>query len=142
MPKNKTIERAREDKREGKAPSTQAGEFMREEIELICKGAHGARSTKQAIAIGLSKARGSEAAAAEERDGVRRDAREGEARSGKSRGRWCREAVSETLAGHAQSTQTRAAWDRLERSAREAGSRGGAETNARGKIVRSEDKVL
>jgi hypothetical protein len=57
MPKKKTIDRAREDEREGKAASTQAGEFVREEIELIRKGAHGARSTKQAIAIGLSKAR-------------------------------------------------------------------------------------
>src|SRR5437867_874479 len=57
MPEKETLERAREDKREGKAPSTQAGEFVREEIELIRKGAHGARSTKQAIAIGLSKAR-------------------------------------------------------------------------------------
>src|SRR5258705_6202652 len=56
MPK-KPIERARQDEREGKAPSTQAGEFVREEIELIREGAHGARSTKQAIAIGLSKAR-------------------------------------------------------------------------------------
>jgi hypothetical protein len=56
MPK-KPIERAREDEREGKAPSTQAGEFVREEIDLIREGAHGARSTKQAIAIGLSKAR-------------------------------------------------------------------------------------
>lgn len=53
----KTIDRARKDKREGKAPSTQAGEFVREEIDLIRKGAHGARSPKQAIAIGLSKAR-------------------------------------------------------------------------------------
>jgi hypothetical protein len=57
MPEKKPIERAREDQREGKAPSTQAGEFVREEIELIREGAHGARSTKQAIAIGLSKAR-------------------------------------------------------------------------------------
>src|SRR5436853_1672282 len=57
MPDKETLERAEEDKREGKAPSTQAGEFVREEIELIRKGAHGARSTKQAIAIGLSKAR-------------------------------------------------------------------------------------
>ena len=56
MPK-KPIERAREDQREGKALSTQAGEFVREEIDLIREGAHGARSTKQAIAIGLSKAR-------------------------------------------------------------------------------------
>jgi len=52
-----TIKRAREDAREGKAPTTQAGEFVHEEIEHIRKGKHGARSTKQAIAIGLSKAR-------------------------------------------------------------------------------------
>jgi hypothetical protein len=57
MPEEETIERAREDEREGKAPSTQAGEFVREEIEHIREGEHGARSTKQAIAIGLSKAR-------------------------------------------------------------------------------------
>ena len=57
MPERKTLERARRDKREGKAPSTQAGEFVREEMEHIREGKHGARSTKQAIAIGLSKAR-------------------------------------------------------------------------------------
>jgi hypothetical protein len=57
MPEKRTIERARKDKREGKAPSTQAGEFVREEIEHVREGKHGARSTKQAIAIGLSKAR-------------------------------------------------------------------------------------
>ena len=57
MPEKKTLQRAREDAREGKAPSTQAGEFVREEMEHVRKGKHGARSTKQAIAIGLSKAR-------------------------------------------------------------------------------------
>ena len=57
MPERKTIERAREDAREGKAPTTQAGEFVREEMHHIREGKHGARSTKQAIAIGLSKAR-------------------------------------------------------------------------------------
>jgi hypothetical protein len=57
MPDKATIERAREDAREGKSPSTQAGEFVREEIHHIREGKHGARSTKQAIAIGLSKAR-------------------------------------------------------------------------------------
>ena len=57
MPEKETIERAREDAEEGKAPSTQAGEFVREEIEHVRHGKHGARSTKQAIAIGLSKAR-------------------------------------------------------------------------------------
>jgi hypothetical protein len=57
MPEKETIERAKEDKREGKAPSTQAGEFVREEIEHVREGKHGAKSAKQAIAIGLSKAR-------------------------------------------------------------------------------------
>jgi hypothetical protein len=57
MPEKETLERAMEDKEEGKAPSTQAGEFVREEIEHVREGKHGARSTKQAIAIGLSKAR-------------------------------------------------------------------------------------
>lgn len=57
MPDKETIERAREDAREGKSPSTQAGEFVGEEMDHIREGKHGARSTKQAIAIGLSKAR-------------------------------------------------------------------------------------
>jgi uncharacterized protein DUF6496 len=57
MPEKQTIERAKQDLREGKRPSTAAGEFVREEIEHIREGKHGARSTKQAIAIGLSKAR-------------------------------------------------------------------------------------
>jgi hypothetical protein len=57
MPEKATLKRAQKDKREGKAPSTQAGEFVREEMDHIREGKHGARSTKQAIAIGLSKAR-------------------------------------------------------------------------------------
>jgi hypothetical protein len=57
MPDKTTIERARKDRREGKAPTTQAGEFVREEIEKIRRGEHGARSPEQAIAIGLSQAR-------------------------------------------------------------------------------------
>jgi len=57
MPEKETIRRAQQDKREGKAPSTQAGEFVKEEMDHIREGKHGARSTKQAIAIGLSKAR-------------------------------------------------------------------------------------
>lgn len=57
MPEKRTVEKARADKRAGKAPSTQAGEFVREEIEKIRRGEHGARSTRQAIAIGLSEAR-------------------------------------------------------------------------------------
>lgn len=57
MPEKETVERARQAKREGKAPTSQAGEFVREEIHHVREGKHGARSTKQAIAIGLSKAR-------------------------------------------------------------------------------------
>jgi hypothetical protein len=57
MPEKATIERARRDKRQGKSPSTQAGEFVREEIHHVREGKHGARNAKQAIAIGLSKAR-------------------------------------------------------------------------------------
>ena len=57
MPEKETVERAHEDAREGKSPSTQAGEFVREEMHHIREGKHGAANTKQAIAIGLSKAR-------------------------------------------------------------------------------------
>jgi hypothetical protein len=79
MPKRNVIRQARRAKREGKAPTTQAGEFIREEIHHIREGKHGARSTKQAIAIGLSKARRAgvnlkpprEERSARERDGAR-----------------------------------------------------------------------
>jgi hypothetical protein len=57
MPDKRTIEKARKDKREGKSASTQAGEFVRAEIDKIRRGEHGARSPQQAIAIGLSEAR-------------------------------------------------------------------------------------
>jgi hypothetical protein len=57
MPEKETLRRAKEDKDRGKSPSTQAGEFVREEIHHVREGKHGARSAKQAIAIGLSKAR-------------------------------------------------------------------------------------
>jgi hypothetical protein len=57
MPRKETIRKARQDKREGKSASTQAGEFVREEIDRIRHGEHGARSPRQAIAIGLSEAR-------------------------------------------------------------------------------------
>src|SRR5437868_1382778 len=57
MPEKRVMKKAAQDKRQGKASSSQAGEFVREEMHHIRKGKHGARSTKQAIAIGLSKAR-------------------------------------------------------------------------------------
>ena len=86
MPEKETLKRARKDKAEGKAPSTQAGEFVREEIEHVREGKHGARSTKQAIAIGLSKARRSGVklpvpakgkASPETRETAKRDLRKG-----------------------------------------------------------------
>ena len=57
MPEKETLERAQQDAREGKSPTTQAGEFVREEIHHVREGKHGVRNSKQAIAIGLSKAR-------------------------------------------------------------------------------------
>jgi hypothetical protein len=57
MPRRRTVEKAQKDLREGKSPTTAAGEFVHEEIEHVRAGKHGAKSTKQAIAIGLSKAR-------------------------------------------------------------------------------------
>ena len=57
MPERKTLQRAERDRKQGKSASTQAGEFVREEIEHVREGKHGVRSTRQAVAIGLSKAR-------------------------------------------------------------------------------------
>ncbi|HZA51119.1 MAG TPA: DUF6496 domain-containing protein, partial [Myxococcaceae bacterium] len=57
MPEKETVQRAKRDLQEGKSPSTAAGEFVREEIHHVREGKHGARSPKQAVAIGLSKAR-------------------------------------------------------------------------------------
>jgi len=90
MPEQQIIERAREDAREGKSPSTQAGEFVREEIHHVREGKHGARSPQQAIAIGLSKARRAGVklpaprkgkASAGTRRQASRDIRKGESRS-------------------------------------------------------------
>lgn len=94
MPEKRTIERARKNKRQGKSPSTQAGEFVREEIHHIREGKHGARSAKQAIAIGLSKARRAGVklpapkkgeASAETRRAAKRDLRKGRRRAGTKR---------------------------------------------------------
>jgi hypothetical protein len=76
MPDEKTVERAKKDKREGKSASTQAGEFVREEIHHIREGKHGARSAKQAIAIGLSKARRAGVKLPAPKRGVSSDTRE------------------------------------------------------------------
>jgi hypothetical protein len=100
MPEKETLERARKDKREGKAPSTQAGEFVREEIEHIREGKHGARSTKQAIAIGLAKARRagvelppSESASEETKEQAKRDLRKAGKKPSTKRSRASRKAL-------------------------------------------------
>jgi hypothetical protein len=89
MPEKRTVNRARKAKREGKSASTQAGEFVREEIHHVREGKHGARSAKQAIAIGLSKARRSGVklpapkkgeASAETRQTAKRDLKKGRSR--------------------------------------------------------------
>jgi Family of unknown function (DUF6496) len=83
MPERETVERAREDAREGKSPSTQAGEFVREEIHHVREGKHGAASPEQAIAIGLSKARRAGVKVPPKKGGSKRSA----SRATKKRGR-------------------------------------------------------
>ena len=120
MPEKETIERAKEDKREGKAPSTQAGEFVREEIEHIREGKHGARSTKQAIAIGLSKARRagvdlppSETSSEETREQAKRDMRRAGKKPSKRRSR----ATSKALKREGHSAASKEALSRQARAA-------------------------
>src|SRR5213596_1206486 len=106
MPEKRTLERARKDAREGKAPTTQAGEFVREEMEHIREGKHGARSTKQAIAIGLSKARRAGgklpppekgAASKGTRPKAKRDLKKGAKRRGKAPSRTRSRAITKAL---------------------------------------------
>ena len=123
MPEKRTIERARRDKREGKAPTTQAGEFVREEIEHVREGKHGARSTKQSIAIGLSKARHAgvrlkppKGVSARTRRQAARDSRKG--RTGR--------------AAEPSARRSRATLRALEREGRSAASRKALASQARG----------
>jgi hypothetical protein len=128
MPDKTTLQRAKKDKREGKAPSTQAGEFVREEIEHIREGKHGARSTKQAIAIGLSKARrgGRRLAAAEGRHGLGEDAPErGERVSSRAHRR--SRGFAHPIARNEASAETRRPCRCVEESAGQAGARGSGE---------------
>jgi hypothetical protein len=115
MPEQETLERARRDEEEGKSASTQAGEFVREEMHHVRRGKHGARSTKQAIAIGLSKARRAGVKLGKPRRGTtspetRRKAARDSARGRSGRGR------------PASSTRSRAARRALEHEGRGAAS--------------------
>ena len=120
MPEKETIERAKQDKREGKAPSTQAGEFVHEEIEHIREGKHGARSTKQAIAIGLSKARRAgvdlpppQNASEETKEQAKRDERRAGKKPSKRRSR----ATSKALKREGHSAASKEALSRQARAA-------------------------
>lgn len=132
MPEKETLERAREDAREGKSPSTQAGEFVREEMHHIREGKHGAASTKQAIAIGLSKARRAGVplgapkrgkTSARTRQQAQRDVRKG--RSGKRRSTSARRsrASRSALKRQPRSAASRQALSRQARSAARSRSR-------------------
>jgi hypothetical protein len=142
MPEQKTLKKARQAKREGKAPSTQAGAFVEEEIEHIREGKHGARSAKQAIAIGLSKARRAGLAlppppkSASER--TKRSARSAKARAGtrpsSSRSRAAKAALEDesksAASPKALSRQATAAAKRRPARARKAAARRASRTRA------------
>jgi hypothetical protein len=135
MPEKETRERAEEDKREGKAASTQAGEYVHEEIKHVRKGKHGARSTKQAIAIGLSKAR---------RAGVKLPAKKGtskktqkqaarDIRKGKSAGKTKKSAKRSRATSRALKREGRSAASKasLSRQARSAAAKRSASSRSR-----------
>jgi len=138
MPEKETLRRAAKDKAEGKSPSTQAGEFVHEEIEHIREGKHGARSTRQAIAIGLSKARRAgvklpppkEGQASEEtREQAARDVRKG--RTGTKTSAKRSRATSRALKREGHSAASKIALSRHARSA--AGKRSAASRSSSAK---------
>jgi Family of unknown function (DUF6496) len=142
MPEQETVERARRDAREGKSASTQAGEFVREEIHHVREGKHGARSTKQAIAIGLSKARRAGVklrppkkgtTSAETRRSAKRDYRKGKSSTRKKISRKRSRATRSALKREGRSAASSRALSRQARSAarrRTAGSRSAAARKA------------
>jgi hypothetical protein len=124
MPEQEVIERAKRDAAEGKSPSTQAGEFVREEIEHVREGKHGARSPQQAIAIGLSKARRAGIklpppkkgrASAKVRNQAKRDLRKGRSRRNRPSPRRSR-ATTNALRRESTKTVSRSALSRQARS--------------------------
>jgi len=143
MPEEETLKRARRDKRAGKAPTTQAGEFVREEIHHVREGKHGARSTKQAIAIGLSKARragvklprppaGSKATTKRSAASASRAARSGRKRPSAKRSRAMRKALKRearrVVSQKALARQARTAAQKRPKSARSRAARRAAQT--------------
>jgi hypothetical protein len=126
MPWKTTMKRARKAKRGGKAPTTQAGEFVHEEIEHVRRGKHGARSTKQAIAIGLSKARRAGVklkpprkgqASKRTRESAERAYRAGQKGTGRKRSAKRSRATTRALKRERKSTASRKALSKQARSA-------------------------
>ena len=149
MPEKRTVEKAKEDLREGKSPTTAAGEFVHEEMDHIREGKHGARSTKQAIAIGLSKARRAGVPLKPPRKGQtsrrtrrsaqrayevgqgKRKARSPSKRRGRATSRALRREGRGAASRKALSRQARSAAARRGRRSRSAAARRGARTRAR-----------
>ncbi len=143
MPEKKTVKKAREAKRQGKAPTTQAGPFVEEEIEHIREGKHGARSTKQAIAIGLSKARragvklppppktASERTKRSAKSAAKRKGRKPSAARSRASRAALKDAPRATVSRKALSRQATQAARRRPASARKASARRAAQTRAR-----------
>ncbi len=118
MPEKRTQRRAQRDKAEGKAPSTQAGEYVREEIDHVREGKHGARSSKQAIAIGLSKARRAGVSLPPPEAGKTSESTRRKARSDSARGR------QGTASRRPSARRSRAAEGALRKEGLSAASRG------------------
>jgi hypothetical protein len=138
MPTQKTKDAAERDRRQGKAPSTQAGEFVREEIEHIREGKHGARSTKQAIAIGLSKARRagvrlkpSKGASARTRRSAERDLEKGRRRRPRRTSARRSRAATNALRREGRAAASRPALSRQARSAAARRRRAGSSSRSR-----------
>jgi hypothetical protein len=127
MPEKQTIERARRAKREGKSPSSQAGEFVREEIHHVREGKHGARSAKQAIAIGLSKARKAGVKLAPAPRGAKRSTRRGAASAARRRRKPSRTRARATLVALKREGRSAATPRALARQTRQAARRRGPE---------------
>ena len=145
MPERETMERVKRDRAEGKTPSTQAGEFIREEMRHIREGKHGARSSKQAIAIGLSKARRAGVALPPPKNGSRQirhkasqdlaRGRHGASRSSRTRSRGVLRALRREGTSAASSAslgrQARASARRRGAASRSAAARKAARTRSR-----------
>lgn len=155
MPEKETVEAAKRDLAEGKSPSTAAGEFVREEIDHVREGKHGARSTKQAIAIGLSKARRAgiplgqpnpKTTSAETRHKAAQDTRRGEedpvtseersTKRGRSRLKAMKKEPRNTVSRAALSRQARSTAKKRGSSARRASAKKAAQTRRRANASR------